>query len=147
MSRYPTIADLRDLAGGAFTTIEPITVPVEAPWDRVLGGALHLLGGCEIKVRDDALSDALEADSDPTSTSPDTFLVPAFVVDRDYPRASILVPLRLLDAKLNPCEAGAGPRSKGDPTRCDHKVFEDHCAGCFFKRWRERAIEEGMIES
>ena len=146
MSAFTTIADLRDLAGRAFVSIRQLHVLVDDPWDRVVGPAVQLVGGCEIQIRDSELSQALEAETDDDAECPPGFVVPAFVVDRDYPRASILIRADSLGALFNPIAPNTGPRASGDPSECSHSEFSLSCPACFRKMWIARAISEGVID-
>ena len=141
---------LRRLRGRAFVAIEAVTVAVDDHgWDAILGNAVVVHGGGELRVRDDALDQALEAvELDDPDAPLGEVLIPLEIDDTHYPQAGVIVRYSDLCRSFNEIDPGSGPRHARGLSDCengaDRRREKCSCSRCFYEWWRAKARERGI---
>lgn len=141
---------LRQLKGKSYVAVEPVTVAVDdRAWDEILGVTVVIHGGGELRVRGDALDQALEGiESADSNGSLSAVLIPMEIRDPHYPQAGVLVRYGDLLRSFNEIDPGTGPHSSRGLSDCKgglgRKRQHCSCARCFYDWWTARADERGI---
>jgi len=134
-----TAGHFRRLIEAAFLSVEPAVVHVDdEQWVEVFGPRLYINGGVELRIRPDALSQALEGMDDDDDCTDET-LLPFAIYDRYHPwPLAVLVHVSTLKRSFITASQGRGPRCDKNEPVCDH-TKEGFCESCFFTLWQGAA--------